>query len=40
MSGFAPILWICTPVPLVLALAAFLAWGTNWDAAALVDVDP
>lgn len=39
MSGFAPILWICTPVPLVLALAAFLAWGTNWDAAALVDVD-
>jgi MFS family permease len=37
MSGFAPILWIITPIPLVLAAAAFLAWGTNWDATILVD---
>jgi len=37
MGGFAPILWIITPVPLVLAAAAFLAWATNWDAAVLVD---
>jgi len=37
MSGFAPILWIITPIPLVLAVAAFLAWGTDWDAAVLVD---
>jgi MFS family permease len=36
MSGFAPILWIITPVPLLLAAAAFLAWGTDWDAAVLV----
>jgi hypothetical protein len=37
MSGFAPILWIVTPIPLVLAAAAFLAWGTDWDAPVLVD---
>jgi len=36
MSGFAPILWICTPVPLALALAALLAWGANWDGAVTV----
>jgi sugar phosphate permease len=33
LGGFAPILWGLTPVPLVLALAAVWAWGTNWDAA-------
>jgi len=37
LSGFAPILWIITPVPLVLAAAAFLAWATDWDAVVLVD---
>jgi len=37
MSGFAPILWIITPIPLVLAAAAFLAWGRDWDAPVLVD---
>jgi sugar phosphate permease len=36
MSGFAPILWICTPVPLALALAALLAWATAWDDPVLV----
>jgi len=36
LSGFAPILWLCTPVPLALALAALLAWGANWDAAVTV----
>jgi len=37
MGGFAPILWIITPIPLVLAAAACLAWATNWDAPVLVD---
>ncbi|HKL88432.1 MAG TPA: MFS transporter, partial [Salinibacter sp.] len=32
MSGFAPILWIITPIPLLLALASFGAWALNWDA--------
>ncbi len=36
MSGFAPILWIIAPIPLVLALASFVAWGLDWDAAVLV----
>jgi MFS family permease len=36
MSGFAPILWIITPVPLALALAALLAWAADWDAAVLL----
>ena len=33
MGGFAPILWIITPIPLVLALAALVGWGAEWDAA-------
>ncbi|WP_263820766.1 MFS transporter [Salinibacter sp.] len=33
LSGFAPILWICTPIPLVLALAALAGWAMDWDAA-------
>lgn len=37
MGGFAPILWIVTPIPLVLALAALLGWAAEWDAAALVN---
>ena len=37
MGGFAPTLWIVTPIPLVLALAALLGWAAEWDAAALVN---
>lgn len=33
LSGFAPVLWICTPIPLVLALAALAGWAADWDAA-------
>ncbi|MEF8866255.1 MAG: MFS transporter [Salinibacter sp.] len=33
LGGFAPILWICTPIPLVLALAALVGWAADWDAA-------
>ena len=33
LSGFAPVLWICTPIPLVLALAALAGWAMDWDAA-------
>lgn len=29
MEGFAPILWICTLIPLVLALAALLGWAAE-----------
>lgn len=36
MSGFAPILWLITPIPLAIAAAAFLAWATNWDAAVIL----
>jgi MFS family permease len=32
MSGFAPILWIVTPVPLVLSAAALVGWAADWDA--------
>jgi hypothetical protein len=32
LSGFAPILWIITPVPLALGVAALWAWGADWDA--------
>jgi len=32
LSGFAPILWIVTPIPLAIALASLLAWATSWDA--------
>jgi MFS family permease len=39
MSGFAPILWILTPIPLGLAVASFVAWGRDWDGAVLVDTD-
>ncbi|PQJ34508.1 hypothetical protein BSZ35_07780 [Salinibacter sp. 10B] len=39
MSGFAPILWIITPIPLLLALASFGAWVLNWDASVLVETD-
>jgi MFS family permease len=35
LGGFAPILWIITPIPLALAAAAILAWATDWDAAVL-----
>ena len=35
LSGFAPILWIITPIPLVLAGAALTAWAADWDAAVL-----
>lgn len=33
MSGFAPILWILTPIPLLLAIAALVGWASDWDAA-------
>ena len=36
MSGFAPILWIITPIPLVLALASFVAWALDWDAEVVI----
>jgi sugar phosphate permease len=29
MGGFAPILWVCTPIPLVLALSALLGWAAE-----------
>ena len=32
LGGFAPILWIITPIPLVLALAALVGWAMEWDA--------
>jgi len=35
LGGFAPILWIITPIPLVLALAALVGWAVEWDAALL-----
>ena len=35
MDGFAPILWLTTPLPLVLALTAILAWRREWDAEVL-----
>ncbi|WP_103027149.1 MFS transporter [Salinibacter altiplanensis] len=35
LGGFAPILWIVTPIPLVLALAALLGWAMDWDAGVL-----
>ncbi len=37
LGGFAPILWLCVPVPLVLATASLAAWATDWDAAVLVE---
>jgi hypothetical protein len=36
MGGFAPILWIVTPIPLVLAAAAFVGWAMDWDAAVVM----
>lgn len=36
LGGFAPILWILTPVPLLLAAAALWAWAADWDADVLV----
>ena len=33
LGGFAPILWLITPVPLVLAAASVWAWAADWDAA-------
>lgn len=39
MSGFAPILWILTPIPLGLAVASFVAWGRDWDGSVLVDTE-
>ncbi|MFO8099260.1 MAG: MFS transporter [Salinibacter sp.] len=36
LGGFAPILWIIVPIPLVLAGAAFVAWAADWDADVLV----
>ena len=38
LSGFAPILWIITPMPLGLAVAALWAWGAGWDAAVVEPV--
>jgi len=35
MSGFAPILWILTPIPLLLGTAACVGWVADWDAAVL-----
>jgi hypothetical protein len=35
LSGFAPILWILTPIPLFLGVAAFVGWIADWDAAVL-----
>lgn len=35
LSGFAPILWILTPIPLLLGVAAFVGWIADWDAAVL-----
>lgn len=32
MGGFAPILWILAPLPLLLAAASFVAWAADWDA--------
>lgn len=32
LGGFAPILWIITPIPLVLAFAALVGWAMEWDA--------
>lgn len=37
MSGFAPILWILTPIPLLLAIAAVVGWASDWDAAVLAN---
>jgi len=37
MGGFAPILWMVTPIPLVLALAAFVGWAMDWDAGVVED---
>ena len=37
LGGFAPILWVITPVPLVLALAALVGWAMDWDAAVIKD---
>lgn len=34
-GGFASILWILTPVPILLGTAAFTGWATGWDAATL-----
>ena len=39
MSGFAPILWIITPLPLVLAAAALVGWAADWDAPVLVGAE-
>lgn len=33
MGSFVPILWLITPIPLLLAVAAALAWAAGWDAA-------
>jgi MFS family permease len=35
LSGFAPILWMIAPVPVLLALVAMAAWAADWDAAVL-----
>ncbi len=37
LGGFASILWILTPVPLVLALAAVLGWRRDWDGHVLLE---
>ena len=38
LGGFAPILWLCTPIPLALALVALVGWAADWDAA-VVEVE-
>lgn len=32
MGGFAPILWLTAPIPLLLAAASIWAWAAKWDA--------
>lgn len=36
LGGFAPILWICAPIPVGLAGAALLGWAVEWDAGVLL----
>ncbi len=38
MNSFAPILWILTPIPLLIGAAALVGWLADWDAALLGEV--
>lgn len=31
LGGFAPILWMATPVPFLLGIASVVVWGWDWD---------